>query len=312
MPQRLCGQTVLVTGASGFIGSHLCRRLCGMGAAVHAVSRTGAGEAEGCVRWWQGDLADPGTVQKLMAAVRPEVIFHLAGYPVGRREVEQVFPSFQSNLASTVNVLVAAAQVDCRRILLAGSLEEPKGGGAPGSPYTAAKAASSAYGRMFHLLYGLPVVIPRIGMVYGPGQEDCRKLVPYVILNALRGKSPRLTSGTREVDWIYIEDVVDALAAAAGAEGIDGESFDVASGETVAIRGVVERIITLARPGLAAEFGAVADRPLEAPHWADAGRTASLIGWRATTPLEEGLRRTVEWYAGEYPPPKRAGRVGGY
>ncbi len=87
----------------------------------------------------------------------------------------------------------------------------------PGSPYAAAKTAVASYGRMFHALYGLPIVHLRVFMVYGPGPQDITKLVPYVTGCLLRGEPPRLSSGTREIDWIYIDDVVEAFVAAAHA-----------------------------------------------------------------------------------------------
>src|SRR6266511_1024797 len=119
---QFLGQKILVTGASGFIGAHLCRRLCSVGAEVHGTSRTkGAGNKNG-MYWWQADLAETEMVQKLLTTLRPDVIFHLASYVTGTRAVDAVMPMFQSNLASTVNLLTIANDVGCRRILLAGSL----------------------------------------------------------------------------------------------------------------------------------------------------------------------------------------------
>ena len=83
---------------------------------------------------------------------------------------------------------------------------------------------------MFHALYGLPVINLRTFMTYGPGQRDGSKLIPYVATALLRGESPRLSSGTREVDWIYVGDVVDAYLAAAVADGVEGTSIDIGSG----------------------------------------------------------------------------------
>jgi nucleoside-diphosphate-sugar epimerase len=91
------------------------------------------------------------------------------------------------------------------------------------SPYAAAKFAASAYGRMFHALYHTPVTILRLFMVYGPGQQDLRKLVPYVTLALLKGEMPRVSSGVREVDRIYVDDVAAGYLAAATATGVEGE-----------------------------------------------------------------------------------------
>ena len=123
-----------------------------------------------------------------------------------------------------MNLLVAATRAGCRRVVLAGSMEEPDlaAGEAPGSPYAAAKAAQSLYARFFRALYGAPVVTARIFMVYGPGQRDLSKVVPYAILRGLEGQPAELASGARPVDWIHVDDVARGLVALAEAPGIEG------------------------------------------------------------------------------------------
>ncbi len=121
--------SVLVTGASGFIGSHLVRRVAASGSAeVHAVSRFDGPKDEGDARWWRGDLTDLATVRSLITAIKPAVIFHLASHVAGDRRLDHVMPTFRANLMSTVNLLTVAAEVGCRRIVLSGSMEEPAAG----------------------------------------------------------------------------------------------------------------------------------------------------------------------------------------
>ena len=147
------------------------------------------------------------------------------------------------------------------------------------SPYAASKWAALAYARLFHALYGLPIVHLRVFMVYGPGQRDLRKLVPYMTVSLLRGRSPELTSGTREVDWIYVDDVVDAFLRAAVAPGIEGASLDVGSGELVTVRALVVRLRDLVGGDVEPSFGAVADRQLERVRVADPTSAAEAMGW---------------------------------
>ena len=299
---RFSGQKLLITGASGFIGSHLCRRLCRDDVEIHAISRTDRHSTEKDVRWWQGDLADLTMVQELLTVVRPDIIFHLASYGVGTRELDVVAPTFRSNLMGTVNLLIAAAEIGCRRIVLTGSLEEPEQGdpeAIPSSPYAATKWAGSAYARMFHALYQIPVVILRLFMVYGPGQ-DLRKLIPYVILSLLRGEAPKLTSGQRPVDWIYVDDVVDGLLAAGQVPGIEGCTIDLGSGVLVSVRAVVQQIVDIVGSSRPPVFGAVPDRPLEQVRAANPADTLAKLGWTPAIALEEGLKRTVDWYAQQY------------
>ncbi len=297
----LAGRQVLVTGASGFIGAHLCRKLEQVGADVHATSRSRQSGSDG-LTWHQLDLADAGEVGDLVDKVRPEIVYHLASHVAGARDVELVAPTFEANLASTVHLLTAVQRHGCRRFVQVGSLEEPEPGeplAVPSSPYAAAKMAASAYARMFHALYGTPVVLARLFMVYGPAQKDLRKLIPYLILELLRGRQPKLSSGGREVDWIYVEDVVDGLILAAERDGNEGRRVDLGSGRLVTIRRVVETLYRRLAPGELPPFGSLPDRAMEQVRSARSAESYDRLGWRPRTSLEVGLAATADWYRQE-------------
>lgn len=252
------------------------------------------------VRWWATDVCDTDETLALIRQLKPDLIFHLASHVSGSRGLDAVLPTLHANLLSSVNVLLAAAEVGCRRVVLAGSLEEPDSEDrqpVPVSPYAAAKFAAGAYGRMFHNLHDVPVVMLRIFMVYGPGQRDETKLVPYVITSLLRGESPGLSSGTRPVDWVYVDDVVEAFIASVTTDAVLGETLDVGSGVLTPIRTVVDEIVNFMRPSVEPRFGALPDRPHERIRVADVERTQSVLGWAPRTPLREGIAATVDWYA---------------
>lgn len=293
-----CKEKILVTGASGFLGSHLCQRFVHNGAEVHAVSRIQRNPGSGCLRWWQGDMADIETTRALLCEIKPGLIIHLAGLSTASPERELVLPTLHSLLVSTVNLLVVAAEIGCRRIILAASLTEPQPNSSeiiPGSPYAAAKWASGGYARMFHKLYDVPVVTVRVFMTYGP-RQDKRKLIPHVILSLLNGEAPKLSSGQQEFDWIYVDDVVEGFLLAAEAPGIDGRTIDLGSGVLVSVRTVVENLVELTGSKIDPQFGAVSDRPFEQVRVADIAYPYAKLGWKATTSLEEGLESTVHWY----------------
>lgn len=292
---RLTGRRVLVTGGSGFIGGHLLHRLVQGGARVHAVSR--AARTRPGVHWERVDLTDAAAVSALVAAVRPEVVLHLASEVAGARDLALVRPMLGS-LAGTVHLLTAAAEQGGARVVLAGSVEEPRGSSSwtPTSPYAAAKWAATGYARMFHAVWGLPTVVLRVAMTYGPAQPDESKLVPYVIRSLLDGRAPAVGSGTRLVDWVHVDDVADAFLAAACADGVAGREVDVASGEPVSIRHTVDLLARLTGVAVPPRYGAVADRPLDAPQIADPTAARELMGWRPSVGLEDGMARTVAWY----------------
>ena len=296
IPAELRGQRILLTGATGFIGSHLISRLRGIDAEIHGNSRNTSGNGDG-LRWWQGDLADIDTARKILKDIKPDVILHLASHVSGARSIDNVIPTFRSNLMSTVNILSVTSEIGCRRLILLNSLEECDGlQPVPSSPYAAAKWASSGYARMFHALYQLPVVILRVSMAYGPAQQDLSKLVPYVTLSLLRGEAPKLTSGEREADWIYVDDVVDAILTASTAGGIEGSTIDIGSGQLVSVRRIVEKLVSAIAPHVEPVFGALSDRPLEQARVANTTNAFATMGWKAKTPLSDGLHSTVSWY----------------
>lgn len=305
--------TVLVTGGSGFIGRHLCGRLRALGATVHTTSRRAEPQEhpeDGASRWYdhwhQVDLSQGAAVDRLMDACRPQVVYHLASHVVGARDRSLVKSTFEANLSSTVHLLDATTRLQCRRFVQVGSLEEPdfdEPSAAPSSPYAAAKAAATAYARMYHGLYGTPVVLARLFMVYGPAQWAINKLIPYVILSLLRGERPELSSGQRPVDWIYVDDVVEGLvrlgqiAETASGDGIEGQRVDLGSGQLHTIRQVVEMLFRLCgEAGQEPTFGELKDRPQEQVRRALVETTRRQLGWQPQVSLEEGLRRTIAWY----------------
>ena len=296
------GQPVLVTGATGFIGSHVCRMLDEAGAAVHGVGRRSTSGVSGMVCYHAGDLADASFVDRVLDEVRPRCVFHLASHVVGARDLEQVASTLRDGLIATVNILTAAVRYGRPRVVLAGSLEEPEPEGedlVPSSPYAAAKLAGTAYARMFHALYELPVVHARIFMVYGPGQRDLKKLVPYTILSLLRGEAPRVSAGERLVDWVYVEDVAQGLLRMGEQEGIEGQRVDLGTGILTSVRDVVMELTSLVRADIVPKFGALATRPMEQVRRADAAAAERVMGWRPEFSLAEGLTRTVDWYSAQ-------------
>jgi nucleoside-diphosphate-sugar epimerase len=288
---------VLVTGASGFIGRALVRRLVADGHSTVCTARRPADDVAEGAAWIPGDLTDRAFVQRLVAQARPAVVFHLASQVTGSRSIDVVPTTLANNLVASVGVLEAVTEAGCDRVVLIGSGDEPAAGAAPCSPYAATKWAVGGYARMFLSLYDTPVTTARTFMVYGPDQPDTSKVVPYTITSLLRGEAPTLSSGRRLCDWVYIDDVVDALLVLADAPEMIGRVVDVGSGRLHTVRHVAETISTLVGGGIVPVFGGLPDRQGETEAVADVEETARVCGWRPTTDLSEGLKRTVAWYS---------------
>ncbi len=290
---------VLITGASGFLGGHLLERLATAGARLHLVSRSPApGGLPGS--WHQQDLSDAEETETLVRRIEPELIFHLTSESRGGRDVENVLPTFRNDLTCAVNCLTAAAKFGCRRTIILGSLEEPieRGGIVSAArlaltPYAVAKYATHMYADFFSAAYELPLVTVILFMTYGPRQKPF-KVIPYTILTLLAGGQPRLSSGKRLVDWIYVDDVIDCLAAAGTVPDVEGKTFEVGSSELVSIGSVANMIASLIPGSKGVIFGAEPDRGHD--RVSNITLATKYLGWKPRTSLRQGLEATIDWY----------------
>jgi nucleoside-diphosphate-sugar epimerase len=296
MRGQLTNKKVLVTGASGFIGLHLCRKLLENDNEVYALCRSEPKISDRRFAWHKVDLTDTESTRRAFRNIRSDFVFHLCSYAQGERGLSLVLPTLQGELTTTVNVLLGLAEAGCDRVIMAGSLEESRFGEAPSSPYAAAKAASRLYASMFHQLYKLPIVMTRIFMAYGPGQSR-KKLIPHAIISMIEGRPLKIASPLRKVDWIYIEDLVLGLVTVAETPGLEGKSVDLGAGELIEIENVVRRLQQIVNPGALIEFAAIPERAAEQECRADADTTWALTGWRPQTSLKTGLEKSFNYYA---------------
>ncbi|MDP3759925.1 MAG: NAD(P)-dependent oxidoreductase [Ramlibacter sp.] len=283
----------LVIGASGFLGRPLVRRLAELNADVSAMSRDPPGEPDDA-HWVAGDASDPAQVARVFEGTHPDIVYILTSDSRGGPDLDLVQPSVQNDVVATTNILVEATRHRCRHVVMTGSLDEPEGMtriATPSTPYAAAKWVIGGYARMFRRLYGTPISILRPMMTYGPGQKGY-KLIPSIIDALLQGRTVELGSGRRLVDWVYIDDVVDAFVRTAAGKPMRA-TVDLGSGELVSIRECALLIAGLLdRPHLL-EFDPARDRPYEEAKAADTLPAARRLGWRATTPLRIGLQKTI-------------------
>ena len=304
------GRRVLITDSCGLLGANVLCALAKQGACgvAHAREegqrpRLRTARSVDC-EWCYGDLSQIDAVRRVFRTARPDIVFHLAGYARGGRQLECVLPSLHGDLVSTVNVLTVATEVGCERVVVTGSLEEPiadKSELDPVSPYAAAKTSGVAYARMFHQQYGTPVTVARVFMTYGPGQH-VDKVLPATICAFCQQRRPQLSSGLREVDWIYVDDVVEALLLSAICPSLVGKTLELGTGRLFTIREVVERVARLMNCDIEPEWGIRSDPRRETIRAAAVDETAKLLRWRTVTSLDDGLKQTIEWYRRDFDP----------
>jgi dTDP-glucose 4,6-dehydratase len=324
----------LVTGGAGFIGSAVVRHLIANTAYEVAVvdKLTYAGNLESLApvaaspryRFFRDDIADGPRMRQLLAAVRPDVVLHLAAESHVDRSIEGAGAFVQTNIVGTFTLLEAT--LDHWRKLPAGGREHfrfhhvstdevfgalgPEGAFdesspyRPNSPYSASKAASDHLVRAWYATYGLPVVISNCSNNFGPYQFP-EKLIPLMILNCLEGKPlPVYGKGDNVRDWLYVEDHVRALLLVAE-RGRVGETYVVGGEGGLTNLAVVKAICSLAdRRSPDTAGGArerlirfVADRPgHDLRYSVDAARIRDELGWRPQETFGSGMEKTIDWY----------------
>jgi len=290
---------VFLTGATGFIGRRLAEHLMAAGADVTAlVLPDEATLLLDGVRAIPGDITLPESVVEAIVAAQPRLIIHLAA--IGITNPDLPFTAACAvNVGGVINVLDAARQVETvKRIVLVGSSYEYGARRAdteldPFNAYSSSKVAAWAVSRASFNAWDAPIVWMRLFQVYGPGQRE-QALIPAAIRAALSGDDFRMTTGEQQRDFVFVEDAVEGLLAAAVAPGIEGRALDVGTGQLHGIRTVVERIWALSSARGRILAGALPYRPGEVPAIpADVDRTRRLTGWEARMKLVEGLQQTI-------------------
>ncbi len=300
---------ILVTGGTGFMGRYLVAALAGRGDEVAVAGRRAAESAAPLlpagVRYEVADLADPAAPGRLLAALHPERVYHLASAVDVRRDLALLDEQVQSTQMAAVHMARACLDHGVERLVHVGTCEEYGNGPAPFresqnpapvSPYSAAKAAASAFVRMLATSFGLPAVIVRPFLTYGPGQ-GANQMIPALIRAGLEGRDFPMTGGEQTREFNYVDDIVDGMLRAGDTPGIEGEIFNLGCGEPRRIRDVATLVLDLMGNPVQAEFGKLPYRPGETWEFYCANDKArDRLGYRAAVPLEDGLRRTIAAY----------------
>jgi CDP-glucose 4,6-dehydratase len=318
------GRKTLVTGGRGFVGAWLVRALIERGDAVVSLDRESPGEGspgrrsglallgiEDEVEEVRGDLRDADLMDRVIGRVRPELVFHLAAQTIVGAAARSPAETFDVNVRGTWTVLEACREHGVPAVVVASS---DKAYGAqdelpyredlalrPTAPYEASKAAADLLARSYWHGYALPVAVTRFANVYGGGDVNFSRLVPEAVSAAIEGRAPVLRSdGSPQRDLLYVEDAARAYLDVAGAlehgEG-RGEAFNAGGERPHSVLEIVETIARLAGTGVEPEIRGAGNPEGEIDRqYVDSSKLRALTGWRPEISLEEGLRRTIEWY----------------
>jgi nucleoside-diphosphate-sugar epimerase len=303
----------VVTGGAGFIGSHLASALLERGESVRVVDSFVTGKRRnlealsGSVELIEGDLADPGVARQAVAGA--DYVLHQAAIPSVPRSVADPLTSHRANVDATLQLLLAARGSTVKRIVYAGSSSAygdapalPKREDmptAPLSPYALQKLIGEQYMQMFTGLYGLETVTIRYFNVFGPRQDPSSPYSGVIALFAtalLAGKPVTIVGdGEQTRDFTYVSNIVDGVLRAVTAPAASGEVINVANGRQISISELARTlgaVIGTSLPPIHAD-----ERVGDVRHsLADIGKAKALLGYTPGVDLEEGLRRTVDWY----------------
>ncbi|HEV2753143.1 MAG TPA: NAD-dependent epimerase/dehydratase family protein [Solirubrobacteraceae bacterium] len=303
-----------MTGASGLIGSWLVAALVRRGVGVVVLRRPGGTSPRaGRVTTVEGELTDEPALAAALADHEVDTVFHLAAQSIVGSAREAPTATFETNVRGTWTVLEACRRHGTPRVVVAGS-DKAYGPGhqppyregqalAPAFPYDVSKACADLLARSYWHAYALPVAVTRLTNVYGGADRQTSRLIPAAVGAALAGRPPIIRSdGTPRRDFLYVEDAVEAylhIAQALGDPhaGVRGQALNGGSEQPCSVRAVVELVCALTGTGQEPDIQGSGTPPGELEdQWVDASRLRELTGWRARVGLEEGLRRTVEWY----------------
>lgn len=314
MIETLKNTKVLVTGISGFIGSHLARRLVGEGAEAYGLVRESSNlwriqDLKSQIKLHYADLRDFESLRKVILTIKPQKVFHLAAYVDVSRSLDVMDEMVEVNLGGTLNLLRALDGTGYDCFINTGTCEEYGDNTVPFresqvpnpvSPYSASKVATTMFCQMLHKTKGLPIVVLRPFLTYGPGQES-NMLIPSLIRKTLKNEAFEMTEGEQTREFNYVDDTVDGFIKASLNPRAIGELINIGNGLEYKVRDVVEMVLRLMHGSLKPKLGALSYRPGETWHfYCDNTKAKEILGWKPKVNLEDGLRLTINWYQ-EYP-----------
>ena len=312
---------VLITGATGFIGSNLTKALVNKGARVIALtSRKGSNKQliasdewfMGINKWETGNVVNFNKVNDIVARNKIEIIFHLAAQALVEKGAENPAKTFKVNVEGTWNVLEAARRYKVKKVIVASTThvygdnpnipykEEycPR----PTRPYETSKACAELIARSYASTYGLYVCTPRFVNVYGPGDLNFIRLVPNILKTVINGESPMIWNKRIVRDFLYVDDAVRAYLAMAEKNLKKKEGahvFNFGSGKARSIYDIAEKIVRISKNKKVKITKGERPEGREGEilkQYVTIAKAKKELGWGPKVSLNEGLKKTYSWY----------------
>lgn len=310
-------QTVLVTGAGGFIGSHLTERLVALGAKTRALVRYNSANLAGWldaspvkdeIELFFGDIWDRDSLRGAFKGV--DTVFHLAALIGIPYSYHAPVSYVRTNVEGALNVFQLAIEVGAKKVVHTSTSEvygtarralidedHPLQGQ---SPYSASKIGGDKIAEAYHLSFGLPVVTVRPFNTFGP-RQSARAVIPTIITQALTRREIHVGSLEPTRDLNYVADTVDGFIRAAAAPAAIGEVINIGTGKEISVGDLAKMILEITGK----EIPIVSDRERVRPEKSEVGRLCAdnrkardLISWQPAHSLRDGLAETVEWFRG--------------
>jgi len=301
--------SILITGASGFIGANLVRNLLKRGYDVHVILRSTKNvwrlrDILPQLTVHKGTIEDKSFLIKLFKKFHPNHIFHLAAY--GAYSTQTDFEQMVlTNINGLANLLLTSKDIPYKSFVVTGSSSEygykkkpmkETDFLLPDSYYAATKASATHLAQIFAKKNNKPIVVFRLFSVYGPYEEPSR-LIPTAIHAALANTTLPLTTGKVQRDFIFLDDVVDAYCYVMKRKMPIGEVFNIGTGIQYSNDDIAKTIKKINKGHLDIKKGAFPQRNWDTQFWiADIHRSKNVLSWRAKTSLSQGLEKTYQWF----------------
>lgn len=309
MTKYFNGKKVLITGANGFLGSHIVERMVKQNADLSIIVRQNSDlwridEFIKDLNIFSRDLRDHLGLSEYIRKIKPDIIFHMAAYGVDSQQ-KDIYDAVNTNLMGTINLLSAIGKIGCKKFINTGTsmqygnregkIDENMGY-SPNNIYGSTKAAATI---MAHQLAGdmgidIATIIP-FG-VFGE-KEGSHKFFPHVILSILKNREVALTSCEQYRDYCYVENIIDGFLITAEAQHVKNEIYNIGNGITKPLRYYVDLIKKEITNDAKINYGALEHRKNDL--WnplPNVDKIINTLGWQPEVPIEEGIKKTVNWY----------------